>query len=232
MHNLKRTARITGAFYLLLGITGMAGFLVIRPQLYVNGDAQATLDNLASKPSLAHASVALEFAIILTQALVALWFYKLFADVNRVAAVGILGFGLMNAAAIMTSAVFMATAVSVASGDSPAPGGDAAATVGLLGSLSEGAWGVGNLFFGLWLIPMGWAVVSSSRMPRALGWVLIVGGIGYLVSGLVKYGIADAPGPVVDGLAFLATVGELWMIAYLLIKGIRPERANTVGSRA
>jgi hypothetical protein len=232
MNNLKRTARFTGLWYLLLGVTGMIGFLLIRPQLYVAGDAQATLDNLASNPGLAHLSVGLEFAIILTQAAVALWFYKLFADINRVAAVGIMAFGLLNAAAIMASATFMATAVSVATGGTPAPAGDAASAVGLLASLSENAWGVGNLFFGLWLIPMGWAVVSSARMPRVLGWILIAGGIGYVLSGLIKYGIADAPGPVVEGLALVASVGEFWMIGYLLIMGIRPERPAVKEVRA
>ena len=231
MNNLKRTARVTGVFYLLLGVTGMLGFLVIRPQLYVADDAHATLANLAANPGLAHLSVGLELAIILTQAAVALWFYKLFAESSRVAAVAIMAFGLLNAAAIMASATFLATAVSVASGDTPAPSGDAASTVGLLGSLSEGAWGVGNLFFGLWLIPMGWAVISSGLMPRALGWLLVAGGIGYALSGLIKYGIADAPGPVVEGLALVATAGEFWMIAYLLIWGIRAQRPAVSGGR-
>jgi hypothetical protein len=161
-----------------------------------------------------------------------LWFYKLFAGINRVAAVGIMAFGLLNAAAIMASATFMATAVSVAAGDTTAPAGDAASTVGLLSTLSESAWGVGNLFFGLWLIPMGWAVVSSGRMPRVLGWILIAGGIGYVLSGLLKYGIDGAPGPLVEGLALVASVGEFWMIGYLLIMGIRPEQPAAKGVRA
>jgi hypothetical protein len=232
MNTLKRTARLTGVWYLLLGVTRMIGFLVIRPQLYIAADAEATLDGLVANQGLAHFSVALEFCIILAQAAVALWFYKLFADINRVAAVGIMAFGLLNAAAIMASATFMATAVAVAGGDVQAPGDDPASTVGLLAALSENAWGVGNLFFGLWLIPMGWAVLSSGRMPRALGWVLIVGGIGYVLSGLVKYGVADAPSAVADSLTLIATVGEFWMIGYLLIVGIRPEQSAAKGVRA
>jgi hypothetical protein len=232
MHNLKRTARLTGVWYLLLGITGMIGFLIIRPQLYIADDPAATLTNLAENPSLAHLSVVLEFGIILTQAAVALWFYKLFAGINRVAAVGTMAFGLLNAAAIMASAMFMATAVAVSADVSLAPGADAAATVGLLAELSKNAWGVGNLFFGLWLIPMGWVVVTSGRMPRVMGWILIAGGIGYVLSGILNYGIVDAPTPVVDGLAYLATVGEFWMIGYLLIFGIRPEGAGQAPATA
>lgn len=223
MNNLIKTARTTGVLYLLLGLTGMAGFLLLRPQLYIDGDGAQTLANLADRPALAHLSVGLEFGIILAQAGVALWFYKLFADVNRVAAVAIMAFGLLNAAAIMGSATAMASAVAIAEGDVLPAGGDAASAVALLSALSHNAWGVGNLFFGLWLIPMGWVALTSGRLPRLMGWALLVGGVGYVLSGVLQYGVADAPGAVVEGLALLATVGEFWMIGYLLIKGIRPD---------
>lgn len=220
-----KTARMTGLFYLALGAFGMIGFLAIRPQLYIEGDPVATLANLTENASLAHLSVGFEFLIILAQALAALWFYKLFASVHRVAAVGIMAYGLLNSAAIMASATFMATAVTVSADAALAPGGDAAATVGLLAELSTNAWGVGNLFFGLWLIPMGWAVLQSGRMPRLLGWFLVIGGIGYVAAGLVGYSFANTPTAVDTGLSLLATVGEFWMIGYLLVKGIRPSRA-------
>ncbi len=44
-----------------------------------------------------------------------------------------------------------------------------------------------GLFFGLWLIPMGWCVLRSYRMPRPLGWTLVAGGIGYVLSPFVGY---------------------------------------------
>ncbi len=154
----------------------------------------------------------------------AVWFYKLYRSVRPVAGVAVAAFGLVNAVAIMASATFMATAAAVA-GDRPlVAGGDPAAAVGLLHQLSTHAWGIGALFFGLWLIPMGWATVTTRRFPVALGWVLIVGGVGYLLSALADYGLASPPGALVEGLAFPATIGEFWMIGYLLIRGIRPER--------
>jgi len=225
-----KTARLTGVWYLALAVTGMLGFLVIRPELYITDDPSQTLANLTERPQLAGLSVGLELAVVLTQALAAVWFFKLFVDRNRVAAVGIAAFGLMNSVAIMASATFMATAVTVAGDTSLAPGGDAAGTVGLLSTLSANAWGVGALFFGLWLIPMGWAVLTSGAMPRALGWLLVVGGVGYVASAFVGLALPTAPAAVAEGFSLLATVGELWMIGYLLIKGIRPDAG--AGSRA
>src|SRR3546814_20051106 len=43
-------------------------------------------------------------------------------------------------------------------------------------------WTIGAVFFGLWLVPMGTLVLRSGWMPRLLGWTLVVGGVGYVVS--------------------------------------------------
>jgi hypothetical protein len=57
-------------------------------------------------------------------------------------------------------------------------------------------------------------------MPLWLGRVLILGGCGYLVNTFVQY--MGVSGSWVDMLVIPATAGEFWMIAYLLIFGIRP----------
>jgi hypothetical protein len=88
--------------------------------------------------------------------------------------------------------------------------------------LIKNAWGVGSLFFGLWLIPMGYIVVSSQRMPVWLGRVLIIGGIGYVASAFFHF--AGFRFAWIDMLTMPATIGEFWMIGYLLVFGIRTER--------
>lgn len=215
------TARRAGAWYLGLAITGMLGFLFLRPQLIDPDDSAATLANLTDHAAQAHLLVLLEMGIVVTQALAAVYFYTLFRPINPTAAYATATFGMVNSVAIMASGAFMATANSIAADPRLAPGGDAAGTVGLMYELSANSWGMGNLFFGLWLIPMGWVAVTSARLPRLLGWTLVVGGACYVLSGLIVYGIADAPSWLVEGLTFPATIGEFWIIGYLLIKGIR-----------
>lgn len=221
----KRTARVTGLWYLALGITGMLGFLVVRPQIFAEGDAAATLANLVDKESVARLGLVAEMGVVVAQTLAAVWFYKLFRGINHVAAWALAIFGVMNAVAIMASTAFLATASAVAGDPGLAVGGDAAGTVQLMYELSANSWGVGAMFFGLWLIPMGYVVVTSGRMPKWLGRILIVGGAGYILSAFVGYGIADAGSWLVEGLTYLATVGEFWMIGYLLFVGIRPPTA-------
>ena len=215
------TARLTGAAYLGLAIFGMLGFLVIRPALLVAGDAAATLQNLTEQSGLAHGGVALEVVIVITQALAALGFFAVFHRERPVAAFGVAAFGVANAIVILSSAVFMSTALAVVADPALAPGGDVAATASLLYELSSTCWSVGGIFFGLWLIPMGWFILATRRMPRPLAWFLIAGGVGYVLGTLLSV-VAPELSTVANLLALPATVGELWMVGYLLIRGIRP----------
>ncbi|MCW6003542.1 DUF4386 domain-containing protein [Micromonospora sp. CPCC 205371] len=221
MHSPIRTARATGLLYLGLALSGLFGFLLLRPRLFIADDAGATLANLVAHEPLARAGIALELLIVLTKAMVAVWFFRLFRAADPVAAGCITAFGLVNAVIILGSAALLATAVEV----SHSPGGDAADTVHLLYSVSGNIWEVGALFFGLWLVPMGICVLRSGLMPRQLGWLLVAGGIGYVLSAFIGY-LAPAAGIVADALTLPATAGEFWMIGYLLVRGVRRHAPN------
>ena len=221
MADIKRTARMTGLFYVGLVITGVIGFFTIRTNLYIDGDAAQTLANLVERESLARWGIAVDYGIVITQALVAMWFFKLFRHVNSWAAGVLATFGMVNAVAVLMGALFASAALGVALDPAGAAGADQAATVQLLVDLSSGAWAAGSLFFGLWLIPMGWVVYTARVMPRALGVLLIAGGAGYIVSAFGAVLLPDLSATVVEGPSYIATVAEFWMIGYLLIFGIR-----------
>jgi Domain of unknown function (DUF4386) len=218
--DVVRTARTTGLLYLGLAITGMLGFLLIRNQLFVPDDPDSTMANVLEHESLARLGIVSEMGVVLTQALTALWFYRLFRGVNSFAAGLIAAFGLVNAVAIMGSAALLATALDVAGDDVLAEAGDAPGAVQLLYLASGHLWGVGAMFFGLWLIPMGWLVLRSGWLHGLLGWILMVGGVGYLLSAFVDYLLPDAGG-VVELMTVPATVGELWIVGYLIVFGVR-----------
>jgi len=218
---LVGTARITGVWYLMLAITGMVGFILLHSRIYVSGDPSKTLANLTEHETVARIRLLFEFLIVVSQALAAVWFYKLFKDIRHVAAWALAAWGMMNAVAIMISAMAMAGAINVATGTELL--NEKLMLIQIFDQFIRNAWGVGSLFFGLWLIPMGYIVVSSQRMPVWLGRVLILGGCGYLTSTFIQH--MGVSGDWVDMLVVPATAGEFWMIAYLLIFGIRPGKS-------
>lgn len=219
MNKLIKTARVAGFWYLLLAIFGILGFMVFHSQIYVSSDPEQTLTNLTEQESLSRVRLLFELLIVLSQALAALWFYKLFKGISdwQAWAVGI--WGSINAVVIMLSAIAMAAAIQIA-GSEVQTFEDKVLLIDLLGQLIKHSWNVGGLFFGLWLIPMGHIIVTSKRMPLWLGRTLILGGIGYILSTLISYmGFQHS---LLNVLTIPATVGEFWMIGYLLIYGIRP----------
>lgn len=217
---LKYTARITGLLYLGLAVTGMLGFLMVRGRIYVAADPSGTMANLTAHVVLARMGVALELGIVMMQALAAVWFYRLFRSVDSFAAGSLAAFGLINAVVILCSAGLLATALDVAGNASLAAGGDTTATVQLLYVVSGNLWGVGAIFFGLWLLPMGWLVLRSGWLPRPLGWTLVAGGVGYVISAFVSYLLPDARSAA-NLMTLPATVGEFWIIGYLIAFGVR-----------
>lgn len=219
--DLIRTARIAGIWYLILAITGILGFLVFHPQLFISGEPSQTLNNLIERENFARARLLLEIAVVGSQAMAALWFYKLFRNINSTGALAIGLWGTVNSVIILISAISMGVAIKIANGSHLTLDFKVTA-IYLLEQFSSNAWGVGGLFFGLWLIPMGYTIVSSQRMPIWLGRLLILGGLGYILNTFISY--ASVSSNWVNVLTIPATIGEFWIIGYLLVFGIRPLR--------
>ena len=216
----RRDALLAGLFYLGLAISGAIGFLLIRAELFVRGDPAGTLSNLVEREGLARIGIALELGIVLFQALAAVWFGKLFREVDAFAAGALALFGMVNAIAVLASATLMHSALDVALGSV----GVATTMSHLLFFISGKFWETGMVFFGLWLIPMGWLVWKSGIGHRVLGWILILGGIGYVLNLLILV-LAPNAGAWVNALPLLAAVGEFWMIGLLLWTGLRSRPA-------
>ncbi len=202
--------RITGILYLGLALTGLFVFVFARSNIYVDGNTLATSTNLLEKESLARLGIATELALVIFQALVAVWFYKLFKKVNGFSSGLIAVFGIINAIAILISSAMWLSALYAS-----LAGNQAVLAYNLL-NLHESIWLVSGIFFGLWLIPMGYLTYKSG-MPKSLGWILILGGIGYIISTFILVLLPNLK-TVTETLPMLATIGEFWIIGYLLIK--------------
>ncbi|GAA1984067.1 DUF4386 domain-containing protein [Isoptericola halotolerans] len=213
----RPTARTTGLLYLALAVFGIPAFLIIRPMLFDPTDATTTAANLVDQEALARLGVALELALVAAQTLTALWFFRLFRRVDSFAAAMLAVFGTINAVAILTSAAALGAALDAALAGDPAGSQ-------LMYLLSGNLWGVGALFFGLWLIPMG-LLARRAGMPRPMAAILLVGGLGYIADAFLSL-LAPGADLLSQLIVVPATVGEFWMIGYLLWTGLRPVRTG------
>ena len=114
MTTATRTARIAGLSYLGLAVSGMVGFLLIRQQLHVPDDAARTAANLIEHEGLARLGIAADLTVALTQAVAAVWFFRLFRSADPVAAGAVAAFGLANSVVVLVATMFSATALAEA----------------------------------------------------------------------------------------------------------------------
>jgi hypothetical protein len=190
MNPTKRLARIAGGLYLLVGIFGGFAEGFVEPKMYVAGNAAATAGNVVANAGLLRMGVVADLLDGTFFVFTALALYMLLKDVHKSAARAMLVFVVIAATITCMSAVFEFEGLRVATG------GVSAATLGIAGSnavvlllLDAQHYGLltAQIFFGLWLAPLGYLAYESGWFPKALAVVLIVASVSYLVDMLAAF---------------------------------------------
>ncbi len=88
-------------------------------------------------------------------------------------------------------------------------------------------WLIGLLFFGFHLLTLGYLILTTNHVPRAIGFLLVLAGIAYTADTFVRFGLPnynDYKDIFVLLVALLAAVGELSLCVWLLIQSFRKTR--------
>ncbi len=227
--SFKRLARIAGVFYLVVGITGGFSQGFVDPSMYVAGDATATAGNLAANSGLVRFAVVAHLTAAVFFVLTAVTLYLLLKHVGKHAG-RLMVLPVIVAAGIMSvSAVFTFAALQVATnGSYVAAFGETEANALALLLLEIEHYGVlaAQVFFGLWLAPLGYLAYRSGLFPKALGIVLIVATANYLVDVVVAFLLPDLAEQIHVFLTIAPAIAEIWMVLYLLVVGVRSPRST------
>jgi hypothetical protein len=218
MTSRKSNARTAGWIYLAVAVTGGFSMLYL-PTLIVAGDAAATVRNIAASEGLYRLGLVAGLACQALFVFLGLALYRLLADVDRARARLMVGLVITGAAVAFLNVLNLVPPLFVVSG-SPFLGNFGTDGVAMLylGLHLEGIV-LAKVFFGLWLIPLGLLIVRSGFLPKALGWLLVVGGVGYVIDVAVHFlapGIAPTVTPIATAPSGIAEIG---LIFWLLIKG-------------
>ena len=147
--------------------------------------------------------------------LLGLTLFRLLDGVHRRAGTALLVFVAVGAGSILVNLTFQVGALLTATD----PAYDASTTLLLL-DLHRYGYALGGVFFGLWLLPMGWAAVRTTLFPTWLGVLLIAGSVAWVLDPVILFGLPDAAVPA-GIVATVTTVAELTLIVYLLVRGVR-----------
>ena len=105
------------------------------------------------------------------------------------------------------------------------PGG-ADALVPLLMDLQHSGFLIAQVFFGLWLLPMGYLAFTSGMFPKSLGVLLIIACFTYLVHLPFVFLWPEVGTMLTPFVAIPTTLAEAYMVLYLLIRGVKVPRQN------
>ncbi|MFI5259328.1 MAG: DUF4386 domain-containing protein [Candidatus Limnocylindrales bacterium] len=223
MTSPKRLARIAGLCYLLVGIFGGFAEGFVDPKMYVAGNAAATAGNVVANSGLIRVGVVAHLLDGTFFVLTAMALYLLLNHVHKSAARVMVIFVALASGIICLNAVFQFEGLRVATDSSYAAAFGAAgsnALVLLLLDIQHYGTLSAQVFFGLWLAPLGYLAYKSGMFPKALGVVLVAATVSYLVDLLAAFLVPDFGQQIHPFLVIAPLIGEVWMVLYLLVKGV------------
>ena len=223
MNSLKRSARIAGVLYLLVAIFAAFAFSVCA-KVYVAGDAATTAGNLVANSGLVRLAVVADLVQATIWVFLALTLYSLLRYVHQGAARAMVVLVAIGAGIVCLNIVFEFEAMLVATSSHYATAlgtGGANAVALLLLEIQHYGLSATSVFYGLWLVPLGYLVYRSELFPKALGVALIVVCACYHAKLLAAF-LAPDLGTAIDSYVSIPIwVFELWIVLYLLLIGVR-----------
>src|SRR6266700_2402898 len=230
MSSPKRLARIAGVLYLLVGIFGGFAEGFVSPKVYVAGDAATTAGNLLANSGLVRLGVVADLFNATVWVFLGLTLYLLLRHVNKSVARAMVVLVAMGASIVCLNTVFEFEGLRAATGAvNLAAFGTAGSNALVLLLLDTQHYGIfiAQIFFGLWLVPLGYlAYKSAGWFPKWLGVLLIVGGACYLVDLLAAFLVPDFGQNIHTFVTIPSAIAEISMVLYLLVIGVKNAKAS------
>jgi hypothetical protein len=226
----RSQARLAGVFEALEGTGSAAGQVVILGRLVVQGNAAATAHNILANESLFRLGFLVSIAGVGFHLAWSLLMYQLLKPVNRtVASLAVFAVIICSAMQALTSLLYLAPLLVLQGGQSVSGFSteQAQALAFVFLKLNTAAFQLDLVFFGFWCILTGYLMWRSTFLPRLLGAMLALDGLGwtlYLWPPLATFLFPAIA--VVSGLAEAPL--QLWLIVF----GVNSKRWNEQATAA
>lgn len=224
--NVQRYARIAGLLLLISLVAGGFGEAYAPSKLIVGSDAAATAANIRNLDFLYRLGFMSFLIESLCDVTLVLIFYALLKPVNRHLSLLAAFFGLMGTALFAFAELFYFAPVLIMGGSGYlktfAP--DQLDALVLLSMKFYGYAGmIFTAYYGMSWIVRGYLIWNSGYLPKFLGALMAIGGIGFVVRNFL---LILAPAYAPEALLMLMVPGGLVMTGWLLVKGVDVAKWN------
>ena len=223
-------ARMAGVFEALEGAGSAGGQVAILGSLVVTGNAAATAANILAHEPLFWLGFASSLIAVAFHLAWALLFYELFKPVNRsVSLLAMIGILVGCAMQALTSLLYLAPLLVLQGGSafSAFTPHQLQALALVFLKLNAQAFDIYLVFFGLWCVLIGYLIFRSTFLPRILGVLLALDGVGWML--YLSPPLASYLFPLI---AVASGLAEIPLMLWLLVVGMNAERWKEQASKA
>ena len=228
MNPTKKQAHIAGLLYTLVAVTAPIGLMYVPGKLFDPANATATADHLRASASLPRLGIGSELFHQAIEVFLVLALYNLFEPVYNTLARQMALLGLIPIPIVFLNVLNEVAALILSQGPTylsvfDKPQLDAMAL--FFTRLHSGGIQIAAVFWGLWLFPFGLLALRSGFIPKLLGVLVMLSGLGYLLDSF-SYLVVPSLDDSIGNFSFLLELGEPVMILWLLIFGARTAPAE------
>lgn len=225
MNASVRMARVAGILWILSAVCGGFGLSTIRGSVIVSGDAAATAAKLMASELLFRFAIVGNLLAQVCWMFVGLALYRLFREAQRSLAMVLLASALLTIAVAVANQAFNFGALLVLQ---PAEYWKAFSADQLhalamfMLRLANAGQGLLELFWTPFYCSLGLLVIRTGYLPRILGMLLMLMGVGFALNILNKFLAPQFyPALFTQGAMALGALGGLPTMFWLTIKGVR-----------
>ena len=219
----KNLARIAGLLYLIVIATGLFAEVFVRQALKVSGDALATANNIHSSEMLFRWGLVADLINFVCGLPCVLIIYFLFKRINKFLLQLALIFVIIQTAIIAVNLLNQISPLLILSNNAylkTFQPNQLAALSQLSLNIQGVGYAIGLVFFGFYCLLVGYVIFKSKMVPKFLGILYIISGLGYLINSFIMLLSKGFANPLFTYVAIPIFIGELSFCLWLLIKGV------------
>ena len=213
---------MAGVCQLLEAITATLGQVIVLGRLIVSGNAAATAANILGHERLYWWGFVSSVVAVLFHVAWAFLMYELLKPVNRRVSIFAILVILMGCAMLAVTGLLYIAPLLVLQGGGSLSAFTPAQLQALAAAffrLNAYAFDMHTVFFGVWCVLIGYLIFKSTFLPKVLGMLLIVSGLGWMI-----YVSPPFAAPLFPFIAAASAIGEVPLELWLILVGLNEAR--------
>ncbi len=218
----KKYGRIAGVLYLIIIISGIFSEGVVRSGLIVNGNAQATIENITNSEMLFRLGFASDIIMVLADISIALVFYLMLKHVSK--SVSLLSAMFRLAQAIIIAVNLMnhfGVILIINSGDLAGAFESSQLSSTIMFMMEAHSYGylLSGVFFGFSCLVLSYLIRKSEYLPSLFGILVGIAGLFYVIDSFTQFLVPEFSEITEVMVIIAAIVSEISFAIWLTAKG-------------